>query len=81
MSVVYHIVVEKRAGSPEDWAKYHWDTYGFRLVGTRESETGKLGIVLCVPTGDAETFEAELRWDHVEFFKVPAEVEVLAKTA
>ena len=78
MNVVYHIVVAERTGSPKDWAKYHWDTYGFRLLGTRANATKKLGIVICVPTGDPEIFEAELKNDHVEFFKVPAVEKVAA---
>ncbi len=74
----YHIIVGRRAGSPEEWAHFHWDTYGFELLGTRESASGKLGIVVCVPTGDPEKFERELRADHVEFFKVPAVEKVAA---
>ena len=69
---VYHIVVRNRAGTPAEWAHFHWDTYGFKTLSTRESASKKLGVIVCVPTGDVETFERELRADHVEFFKVPA---------
>lgn len=68
----YHIVIKRRAGSPGEWARFHHDTYGFELLDTRESASGKLGIVVCRPTGDSARFERELREDFVEFFKVEA---------
>ncbi len=69
---IYHVVIGKRAGTPEEWARFHWDTYQFETHGFRASASGKLGIVICSPTGDPEVFERELRADHVEFFKVMA---------
>lgn len=68
-SPVYHVVVGKRAGTPDDWAQVHWDTYGFRTVSTMISASRKLGIVVCIPTGNTDVFERELRADHVEFFR------------
>lgn len=66
MSVVYHLVIGRLAGTAKEWAKYHWDTYGFELLSTRRQ------VVICVPTGDPKRFERELREDRVEFSKVPA---------